>query len=81
MASEPAPVPSEPDVDIMNAPSADTGEEPHCRICRSEGTPEEPLYHPCKCSGSIKYVHQEWYPPPSNPPAPLLQTADLQREV
>ncbi|KAF3906371.1 hypothetical protein ABW20_dc0104406 [Dactylellina cionopaga] len=30
-----------------------------CRICRSEGTPEEPLYHPCKCSGSIKYVHQE----------------------
>ncbi|KAF3279407.1 hypothetical protein TWF970_003971 [Orbilia oligospora] len=30
-----------------------------CRICRSEGTPEEPLYHPCKCSGSIKYVHQD----------------------
>ncbi|KAK6543975.1 hypothetical protein TWF694_000693 [Orbilia ellipsospora] len=30
-----------------------------CRICRSEGTQEEPLYHPCKCSGSIKYVHQE----------------------
>lgn len=35
-----------------------------CRICRSEGTPEEPLFFPCKCSGSIKYVHQtclmEW---------------------
>ncbi|KAK9237104.1 hypothetical protein V1525DRAFT_443315 [Lipomyces kononenkoae] len=30
-----------------------------CRICRGEGTPEEPLYHPCKCSGSIKYVHQD----------------------
>ncbi|KAK6348424.1 hypothetical protein TWF718_006219 [Orbilia javanica] len=30
-----------------------------CRICRSEGTAEEPLYHPCKCSGSIKYVHQD----------------------
>ncbi|EWC46351.1 hypothetical protein DRE_04522 [Drechslerella stenobrocha 248] len=30
-----------------------------CRICRSESTAEEPLYHPCKCSGSIKYVHQE----------------------
>lgn len=30
-----------------------------CRICRGEGTPEEPLFYPCKCSGSIKYVHQE----------------------
>ncbi|KAK9247827.1 hypothetical protein V1506DRAFT_453898 [Lipomyces tetrasporus] len=30
-----------------------------CRICRGEGTPDEPLYHPCKCSGSIKYVHQD----------------------
>ncbi|KZZ88109.1 RING finger membrane protein [Ascosphaera apis ARSEF 7405] len=35
-----------------------------CRICRSEGTLDDPLYHPCKCSGSIRYVHQsclmEW---------------------
>ncbi|KAI0883581.1 uncharacterized protein GGS22DRAFT_33339 [Annulohypoxylon maeteangense] len=30
-----------------------------CRICRGEGTPEEPLFYPCKCSGSIKYVHQD----------------------
>lgn len=30
-----------------------------CRICRGEGTPEEPLFFPCKCSGSIKYVHQD----------------------
>jgi E3 ubiquitin-protein ligase MARCH6 len=30
-----------------------------CRICRGEGTDEEPLFYPCKCSGSIKYVHQE----------------------
>ncbi|KAF2660330.1 hypothetical protein K491DRAFT_589394 [Lophiostoma macrostomum CBS 122681] len=30
-----------------------------CRICRGEGTAEEPLFFPCKCSGSIKYVHQE----------------------
>lgn len=30
-----------------------------CRICRSESTPEEPLFYPCKCSGSIKFVHQE----------------------
>ncbi|KAK9447055.1 uncharacterized protein V1518DRAFT_429375 [Limtongia smithiae] len=30
-----------------------------CRICRGEGTVEEPLFHPCKCSGSIKFVHQD----------------------
>ncbi|KAH8898403.1 hypothetical protein GQ53DRAFT_711715 [Thozetella sp. PMI_491] len=30
-----------------------------CRICRGEGTTEEPLFYPCKCSGSIKFVHQE----------------------
>ncbi|CAO3567677.1 unnamed protein product [Mortierella alpina] len=30
-----------------------------CRVCRSEGTPEQPLFHPCKCSGSIRYVHQD----------------------
>ncbi|KAL9040854.1 MAG: hypothetical protein Q9180_001656 [Flavoplaca navasiana] len=35
-----------------------------CRICRSEATKDEPLFYPCKCSGSIKFVHQhclmEW---------------------
>ncbi|RDA85533.1 hypothetical protein CP532_3324 [Ophiocordyceps camponoti-leonardi (nom. inval.)] len=30
-----------------------------CRICRGEGTASEPLFYPCKCSGSIKYVHQD----------------------
>ncbi|PPJ54400.1 hypothetical protein CBER1_07762 [Cercospora berteroae] len=30
-----------------------------CRICRSEAAPGEPLFYPCKCSGSIKFVHQE----------------------
>ncbi|KAK9469791.1 hypothetical protein V1512DRAFT_219315 [Lipomyces arxii] len=30
-----------------------------CRICRGEATEEEQLFHPCKCSGSIRYVHQE----------------------
>ncbi|KAF3769685.1 hypothetical protein M406DRAFT_96511 [Cryphonectria parasitica EP155] len=24
-----------------------------------DGTPEEPLFYPCKCSGSIKFVHQD----------------------
>lgn len=35
------------------------GEGDTCRICRSEGSADEPLFHPCKCSGSIKFVHQE----------------------
>ncbi|KFM73826.1 E3 ubiquitin-protein ligase MARCH6, partial [Stegodyphus mimosarum] len=30
-----------------------------CRVCRSEATPEKPLYHPCICTGSIKFIHQE----------------------
>ncbi|ABN67574.2 mRNA poyadenylation and turnover [Scheffersomyces stipitis CBS 6054] len=30
-----------------------------CRICRGEATRTQPLLHPCKCRGSIKYIHQE----------------------
>lgn len=36
-----------------------TGDAETCRICRGEGSDTEPLFHPCKCSGSIKYVHQD----------------------
>ncbi|OAA59009.1 Zinc finger, RING-CH-type [Niveomyces insectorum RCEF 264] len=39
-----------------NNPEPDTDT---CRICRGEATPQEPLFYPCKCSGSIKYVHQD----------------------
>ena len=59
--------------DLMNDPAfeqntikQDKGvDEPDtCRICRGEGSIEEPLFYPCKCSGSIKFVHQsclmEW---------------------
>ncbi|MCJ1312822.1 hypothetical protein MMC25_006498 [Agyrium rufum] len=61
------------DPDIMNDPAYDTSrsakekgldEADTCRICRGEGSKEEPLFYPCKCSGSIKFVHQgclmEW---------------------
>ena len=61
------------DTDIMNDPAYDTNandkqkslDEPDtCRICRGEGSQDEPLFYPCKCSGSIKFVHQnclmEW---------------------
>ncbi|KZF21722.1 hypothetical protein L228DRAFT_269178 [Xylona heveae TC161] len=54
--------------DIMNDPAFETNTRGHrrsiddpdtCRICRGEGTEDEPLFYPCRCSGSIKYVHQE----------------------
>ena len=63
----------EANADIMNDPAYDTvtkekqknlDESDTCRICRGEGSEEEPLFYPCKCSGSIKFVHQnclmEW---------------------
>lgn len=28
-------------------------------MCRGEATEQSPLFYPCLCSGSIKYVHQE----------------------
>lgn len=35
-----------------------------CRICRGEATRNQPLIHPCKCRGSIRYIHEnclmEW---------------------
>lgn len=55
--------------DLMNDPAFDDREKgvdemDTCRICHGEATEEEPLFYPCKCSGSIKFVHQsclvEW---------------------
>lgn len=57
-----------PAPDVMNDPEYATnngegedgmGDVSLCRICRGEGSDAEPLFHPCKCSGSIKYVHQD----------------------
>ncbi|KFY08546.1 hypothetical protein V492_06136 [Pseudogymnoascus sp. VKM F-4246] len=53
--------------DIMNDPEYatntdgddGTGDQDTCRICRGEATAQEPLFYPCKCSGSIKFVHQD----------------------
>lgn len=47
---------------LQQSPSpADEGDEEEdvCRICRTPGDKNSPLYYPCACSGSIKYVHQE----------------------
>ena len=57
-----------PGPDLMNDPDYQTNakgkeksvdEQDTCRICRGEGSKEEPLFYPCKCSGSIKFVHQD----------------------
>lgn len=30
-----------------------------CRVCHCEGDDAQPLFHPCKCSGSIRFIHQD----------------------
>ena len=39
--------------------ATDDEDEVVCRICRMEAEDDWPLYHPCRCSGSIKHVHQD----------------------
>ena len=34
-------------------------DESCCRVCHAEGEPNRPLFHPCKCDGSVKFVHQD----------------------
>ena len=34
-------------------------EDEICRVCRSSGSSDKPLFHPCMCTGSIRYVHQD----------------------
>ncbi|KAA8496036.1 putative E3 ubiquitin ligase SUD1 [Porphyridium purpureum] len=35
-------------------------DEPECRICRCPAElPSRPLFHPCRCRGSIKYTHED----------------------
>lgn len=53
-----ATVPSEaPDHEGTFGASNEEGD--YCRICRGEAADELPLFYPCKCSGSIKFVHQD----------------------
>ncbi|KAJ6164107.1 hypothetical protein N7470_002779 [Penicillium chermesinum] len=63
------PLGSNPFPDLMNDPAFDERDRgvedtDTCRICHGEATEDEPLFYPCKCSGSIKFVHQsclvEW---------------------
>ena len=42
----------------MESDEHEHDEAEECRICRG-GRDIGPLLHPCKCSGSIRYVHEE----------------------
>ncbi|XP_064599110.1 E3 ubiquitin-protein ligase MARCHF6-like [Liolophura sinensis] len=35
------------------------GQTDICRVCRCESAPDRPLFHPCVCTGSIRYIHQD----------------------
>ena len=37
--------------------SDDDEDSPYCRICFEGPTPDEPLFRPCDCKGSVAYVH------------------------
>ena len=34
-------------------------QENECRVCRVGDEPGRPLFYPCSCSGSIRYIHQD----------------------
>lgn len=41
------------------SPTTMDDSEKTCRVCRSGEEPGNPLYKPCKCSGSISWIHQD----------------------
>lgn len=45
-----------------------------CRVCRVEAEEDNPMVHPCKCSGSVKFVHADWYVPAQSPPGTTRDT-------
>ncbi|KAG9001493.1 hypothetical protein FRB93_012094 [Tulasnella sp. JGI-2019a] len=46
------------EIDI-NAIPENPGDVPECRICGGVAEESAPLFYPCKCSGTIRYIHQE----------------------
>ena len=49
------------DVGVLAADRHNFLTEDLCRVCREGALPNQPLYHPCKCTGSIRAVHHEWF--------------------
>jgi hypothetical protein len=49
-----------PAVHLRTLPDIDDEDEGDvCRICRMVAEQDNPLFFPCKCSGSIRYVHEQ----------------------
>lgn len=40
-------------------PVGDVCGDTFCRVCHGESEESRPLYHPCRCDGSIKFVHND----------------------
>jgi hypothetical protein len=53
----PAPVPASPPAPPAAGPSEE--EEDVCRVCRGGAEPDSPLFYPCLCKGSIRFVHKD----------------------
>lgn len=51
-------VPFTPRLGSLNESSVSEDED-ICRICMEGESETYPLIHPCKCSGSVKYIHEE----------------------
>jgi hypothetical protein len=44
---------------VMSVTGGASDDEAECRICRGGEESQRPLFYPCKCSGSIKYTHED----------------------
>ncbi|KAI8609753.1 hypothetical protein BC830DRAFT_1173287 [Chytriomyces sp. MP71] len=44
---------------MSSAQNVEPGEIHTCRVCRGVGTEDNLLFYPCRCSGTIRFVHQE----------------------
>lgn len=38
--------------------AVDDLDEDVCKVCRSPGEDDDPLFYPCACKGSVRFVHQ-----------------------
>ena len=50
--------PTEPKKFKSSSQNTDILKDEICRYCRQKHSESNPLYYPCKCSGSMKFVHE-----------------------
>ena len=44
-------------IDANSTPRKKLNDDFICRICLEREIPEDPFISPCKCAGSMKYIH------------------------